>query len=58
VLTLRLYCSHEKELVLRPPAEAFLAAYFEAQGWWRPPAEAPNTGPVEFPESDLPEYEP
>lgn len=55
-LTLRLHLAHEKELSLRPPVEAFVAAYFEAQGWWRAPAgrEMPEPEP---PQSDLPEYE-
>jgi hypothetical protein len=41
---------------LRPPAEAFLAAYFEAQGWWRPPSRDADAPPLA--QSDLPEFEP
>jgi len=47
----------EKELAARPPAEMFLAAYFEAQGWWRSPA-LRNEPPMILPQSDLPEFEP
>jgi hypothetical protein len=56
-LTLRLHRAHEKELALRPPAEAFLAAYFEAQGWWRAPHEHGDDTPETAPQSDLPEFE-
>jgi len=36
--------------------EAFLAAYFEAQGWWQRPRERDDTA-EDLPPSDLPEYE-
>jgi hypothetical protein len=35
--------------------EAFVAAYFEAQGWWRSPSV--RDAPESLPQSDLPEYE-
>lgn len=54
-LTLRLHREHELELSENPPPEAFLAAYFEAQGWWkRPGLDEPL---AELPRSDLPEFE-
>lgn len=52
---MRLLRAQEMELAMRPPAEAFLAAYFEAQGWWRPPARIVD---VPLPQSALPEFEP
>jgi hypothetical protein len=53
-----LYLAQEKELALRPPAEWFLAAYFEAQGWWRQPQFCEDAHGSEIPQSPLPEYEP
>lgn len=54
-LTLRLHRAQENELALRPPAEMFLAAYFEAQGWWK---RGPRDVDAVLPPSELPEFEP
>jgi hypothetical protein len=54
-LTLRLHRAQEKELSTRPPPEMFLAAYFEAQGWWKHSSR--ERDPV-LPQSTLPEFEP
>jgi hypothetical protein len=37
--------------------EAFLAAYFEAQGWWQRPCSRDGETDEIAPHSDLPEYE-
>lgn len=56
-LTLRRHRALEGELVRRPPIEDFVAAYFEAQGWWHPPRDD-RVGEAVLPVSQLPEYEP
>ncbi len=56
-LTLRWHRAHENELALRPPAEMFLAAYFQAQRWWRPPSDSADHDREALSESDLPEFE-
>jgi len=55
-LTLRWHRAQENELAARPPAEMFLAAYFQAQRWWHPPTDAEPANET-LPESDLPEFE-